>query len=213
MVRWTEAHLTATAPSDGSVAAYEAEVSSTDAQLGETLAALGYHPTGEAPYQLNLRELRGEIEEPVLPDGAGVRPVCFDDAAEVEARVALHREVWEPSRFTAEGYARLRTKPVYRPDLDLVAVTPEGDLASYCIVWWDPDTRTGEFEPVGTSSRFRRQGYGKALLLDGLRRLRAMGAMYAIVASETAPERWPSRRLYASAGFQIVTRFETWVRL
>lgn len=211
MIRWAEAHLTATAPEAEPITTFRAEeVPSASARLKEALAVAGYRPAGQPEFQLNAREVRGDIEAPRVPAGTVVRPVRVDDPAEVEARVALHLEVWDPSRFSIEGYARLRAQPVYRPDLDLVAVTPEGELASYGIVWWDPDTRTGEFEPVGTAARFRRQGYGKALLLEGLRRLRVLGATDALVISSTASEFAPSRFLYASAGFRAVVQFETW---
>ena len=205
MVGWAEAHL-------GAGSLFRTEAPSCDMNLHAGLRSAGYRPTSSAPYCLHAQKLDALIPEPTLPDGAMVRPVRVDDAEEIDARVALHREVWEPSRFTVDGYARLRTKPVYRSDLDMVAVTPEGDLASYCIVWWDPETRTGEFEPVGTSARFRRQGYGRALMLEALRRLRALGAEHAIVVSATADASKPARRLYASVGFSIVTRFEFWER-
>ncbi|HWV24668.1 MAG TPA: GNAT family N-acetyltransferase [Thermomicrobiales bacterium] len=214
MVRWAEAHLRATSAPDETVTAFEVmEVPSTDDRFKKTLAALGYRIVdGDVAFQLGLRDLRGDISEPTLPSGAEIRPVRVEDAAEVEARVALHQDVWKPSRFSVEGYARLRSKPVYRPDLDLVAVAPDGELASYCVVWWDPTTQTGEFEPVGTASRFRRQGYGRALLLDALRRLQALGGADALVISETGPERAPSRSLYASVGFEVIVRFESWER-
>jgi ribosomal protein S18 acetylase RimI-like enzyme len=91
-----------------------------------------------------------------------------------------------------------------------VAVTPAGELAAYCIVWWDPETRVGEFEPVGAAVAHRRQGYATALLREGLRRLRGLGATDAIVVSATGPEGEAARRLYASLGFGKVARFERW---
>lgn len=199
MATWAERHL-----KEGP---FHTELESDDVRPG--LERAGYQPTGEASFQLNTR-LLDDIPSPVLPAGAVVRPVRFDDRADVESRVALHREVWEPSKFSFEGYERLRQMPVYRPELDLVAVTPEGDLAAYCIVWLDEETRTGLFEPVGASVRFRRQGYGKALLFDAMRRLRDVGAVRANVVSETDAESEPARRLYASTGFETVVRFERW---
>lgn len=204
MVGWAEEHLGPGGPLRTEIAPIDT------ARHALTLA--GFRDTGDADYQLNLQSLDGPIPTPVLPRGATVRPVNFDEPAEVVARVALHREVWEPSKFNEEGYARLRQAPVYRPDLDLVAVTPEGELAAYCIVWWDPTSRSGLFEPVGAAVAHRRQGYAKALLLDGLRRLRDLGAERAVVISETAPEREPSRRLYASTGFSVAHPFEQWER-
>ncbi len=206
MVRWTEAHLGVGSPFEIE------EVPSLDMPLHAGLRSAGYRSTSTAAYCLNAQMLDAPIPEPVLPPGAMVRPVRFDDPVEIDARVALHREVWEPSRFTADGYQRLREKPVYRPDLDLVAVTPGGELASYCIVWWDPERRTGEFEPVGTASRFRRQGYGRALLLEAMRRLRTMGGKNAVVVSATQVESEPAQRLYEAVGFHRVLDFEDWER-
>jgi ribosomal protein S18 acetylase RimI-like enzyme len=203
MVRWAESHL-------GAERMALPEVPADGEWLKPVLVRAGYRPTGESEFRLNAQE-PGDIPAPTLPEGGVVRAVPADDVGEIVARVALHCEVWESSKFSVDGYARLRRQPVYRPDLDLVAVTPAGELASYGMVWWDPATRTGEFEPVGTSARFRRQGYGRAVLLEGLRRLRALGAERALVICAIEGEKWePSRRLYASVGFDIVTQFDEW---
>jgi ribosomal protein S18 acetylase RimI-like enzyme len=211
MVRWAESYLQSIA--DTPPDTLSIEVPAPDLALKAALAALGYRDTGRADFLLNHRDLRATVVPDIpLADGAVVRLVRQDDPAEVAARVELHREVWAPSRFTGDGYARLQRKPIYRPDLDLVVVTPAGELASYCIVWWDPASRTGEFEPVGTAERFRGRGYGTALMRDGLRRLHTLGAEHAIVISGTREERAPSRRLYAASGFDVAFRYETWMR-
>ena len=209
MIAWAEDHLGAS----GDVGPFTTEeLASTNAPLREAFAASGYRPTGQSDFQLNHQPLGDDLLAPELPPGGEVRPVRPDDPADISARVALHREVWESSKFTEPGYARLRGRPVYRPDLDLVAVTPAGELAAYCIVWWDPEARVGELEPVGAAVAHRRRGYGKALLRDALRRLRDLGATDAIVVSGTGPEWEASRRLYASVGFARVTLFERWER-
>jgi ribosomal protein S18 acetylase RimI-like enzyme len=128
-----------------------------------------------------------------------VRHVGGED--EWPERVATHREVWHPSRVTLEAYQRLRVTPGYTPELDLVAVTPDGTFASYCICWLDPVNRTGEFEPVGTRPAFRQQGLGKAVIAEGLRRLKAHGATDAIV--YTPHYNGSAVALYESAGFRI----------
>ena len=104
--------------------------------------------------------------------------------------------------MTLEAYRRLRQAPVYLPDLDLVAVTPEGEFASYCICWLDPQNKVGEFEPVGTRAAYRRMGIGKAVMYEGMRRLKALGAETAIVISSGSNA--ASRRLYESVGFEII---------
>lgn len=204
MIQWAEAHLGPGEP-------VRTEIAPIDVAR-DALTAAGYRDTGETDFHLNAQPLGGSLAEPELPEGAVVRPVNFDDPAEVAARVALHQEVWEPSKFSEEGYPRLRSKPIYRPDLDLVAVTPEGELAAYCIVWWDPASRTSLFEPVGAAMAHRRKGYAKALLRDALRRVRDLGGEQAYVISETNAEREPSRRLYASVGFSVLFPFAVWER-
>jgi mycothiol synthase len=150
---------------------------------------------------LHLRcELTASIAAVAAPEQVVVRPVSGDD--EYQERVDAHREVWHPSKVTLEAYQRLRSAPIYRPDLDLVAALPGGGFASYCICWLDTTNQTGEFEPVGTRPAFRGQGIGKAVIMEGLRRLRDAGARTALV--YTPRHNQPAQKLYLSAGFQIV---------
>jgi len=144
------------------------------------------------------KDLNQPVPEAVLPEGWTVRHVGGED--EFEERVALHREVWRRSKVTLDAYRRLRGVPGYTPELDLVAVSAIGTFASYCICWLDPVNRIGEFEPVGTHSAFRGRGLGKAVMLEGLRRLKAFGMQTAIVCSLGNNE--ASKRLYESLGLR-----------
>jgi mycothiol synthase len=156
--------------------------------------------------------------EPVaaLPEGWTIRSMAELTApADLEQRVALHREVWAPSRVTLESYQRLRQAEGYRPDLDLVAVSREGRFGAYCILWADDANRSGEFEPVGAHPEFRRLGLTRAVLLEGCRRLRAGGATLAIVYTGATDQLFrfnaeAARRLYLDAGFTIVNYLATW---
>ncbi|MGI8860794.1 MAG: GNAT family N-acetyltransferase, partial [Rubrobacteraceae bacterium] len=49
------------------------------------------------------------------------------------------------------------------------------------ICWFDPSSKTSLFEPVGTRADHRRKGLGLAMMLEGLRRLRALGAEDSLV--------------------------------
>ena len=92
------------------------------------------------------------------PDRWTVREVGGE--GEWEERVEVRRDVWQPSQVTLEAYRRLRAAPGYDPRLDLVAVAPDGKFDSYCICWFDPESRTGLFEPLGTRQAYRGRGLG-----------------------------------------------------
>jgi GNAT superfamily N-acetyltransferase len=78
-------------------------------------------------------------------------------------------------------YHDLQSAPLYRRDLDLVAIAADGSIASFCTIWFDDVSRTAYFEPVATVPAHRRHGLGKALLIEGLHRLQRMGCQVAFV--------------------------------
>jgi ribosomal protein S18 acetylase RimI-like enzyme len=170
-----------------------------DILLQAALLRHNYQP-GDISLLYMYRELDGIVPNPALPSGWQVRHIA--DENEFAERVAIHCDVWHPSRVTLEAYRRLRTIPGYTPELDIVAVAPDGTFASYCICWFDPLNRCGEFEPVGTHAAFRGQGIGKAVMLEGLRRLQSLGATSAIVNTNNGND--PARRLYESVGFRLI---------
>jgi len=60
-------------------------------------------------------------------------------------------------------YRNIQTAPLYRRDLDLVAVAPDGSIAAFCTIWFDDVTRSAYFEPVATVPAHQRRGLCKAL--------------------------------------------------
>jgi ribosomal protein S18 acetylase RimI-like enzyme len=68
--------------------------------------------------------------------------------------------------------------------LDLVAIATSGEVAAFTTIWYDDVTRCGYFEPVGTKPEHHRRGLARALLSEGMRRLKEMGATRAIVGGE-----------------------------
>ena len=119
-------------------------------------------------------------------------------------RVEIHREAWNPSRMTLEAYRRLREAPGYDPRLELVAVAPDGAFGSYCVCWLDPGSRTGLFEPLGAGPAYRGRGLGKAVMLEGIRGLRELGAHTALVAAVHDNE--DAKGPYESVGFETLNR-------
>ena len=146
-------------------------------------------------------DLRQDIPDAELPDGFQARHVLEHEHAE---RVSVHRDAFDPSKFTPERYARVRSMPGYNPELDLVVSTPEHTFASYCIVWLS--NGAGLFEPVGARAAHRRQGLGRAVILEGFRRLKALGASTALVGSQPK-----NRAFYESCGFRVMNQFAGYV--
>lgn len=144
-----------------------------------------------------------KIPDPVkLSNGFHLRP--SNGTLEVDAYVALHRAVFESKNMTTEWRARTLQRPEYIPDLDLVCVAPNGQLAAFCICWLDKSVNgniTGQIEPLGVHADFRKLGLGKAILAEGLKRLSEKGARNIYV--QTDNYRNAAFKLYESAGFHV----------
>ncbi len=67
-----------------------------------------------------------------------------------------------------------------RPHVDLelkiAVVAPDGHFASYCGMWYDKKAGFAVIEPVATDPDYRRMGLGRAVVLEGIRRVGTRGA-------------------------------------
>ena len=123
------------------------------------------------------RPLDGYIPDPVLPQGFAIRPMAGE--AELEAYVTLHRAAFGTGNMTVQYRRTIMSAPDFIPELDLVAVAPNGDLAALCVcqVFADDSPRAdgrkeGWTDPVATHPAYQRLGLAKALMLHGMRLLR-----------------------------------------
>lgn len=105
-----------------------------------------------------------------------------------------------------EWYFNVQRDPLYRHDLDLVVVAPTNEIASFTTIWWDETTKTGAFEPVGTVPEHQRKGLAKAMMAEGLKRLKQLGAIMAYVSSYGEA----AHATYESVGFTKYDRSELW---
>jgi ribosomal protein S18 acetylase RimI-like enzyme len=155
------------------------------------------------------RPVRDPLPLVIMPIGYSVRAV--DPSVDLSARVAVHRSAFDETSLTVSRYRRAVESASYRPDLDLVAVTPDGTFAAFCLIWYDEENRIGTFEPVGTHAAHRRKGLARAVMVEGLRRLAALGAETALV--NTFYEDTPAVALYESLGFREIDRFYAWTKI
>ena len=175
-----------------------------DAEVLEALVRHGFEKPGEVMHFF-VRDLLTAPELPRLPEGFHYRTV---EDADVPERVAIHRDVWAPSRVTEESYANVRATWPYRPALDCVVEAPDSRFAAYAHLWPDDENSVGELEPVGVRDDFRRRGLGAAVCTFALRRWHEEGGREAIVycLSDEA------RALYESIGFRKHATLVTYSR-
>ncbi len=179
-----EAHLAVTRP-DGR-RELTVWVPAAETLQQDLVRSRGYRQSGSAEHQWR-RDLSAPVPEPVVPAGYTVR--SLGDGLELLERcyasgLGFHDgdiRVAVDNRDDASWYRNIQRAPLYRRDLDLVAVGRDGAIAAFCTIWFDDVTRSGCFEPVATVPAHRRRGLAATLLTEGLRRLRHMGATTAFV--------------------------------
>ncbi|WP_257004085.1 GNAT family N-acetyltransferase [Streptomyces sp. SA15] len=99
----------------------------------------------------------------------------------------------------------------YRPELDLVVVSPAGDVVAYCQGWYDETNGIGEFEPVGTHPDHRRLGLARAVCTAVLHAFARAGGHRAVVYSRGDAAHPVPKRLYESMDFSVYSRTYTYV--
>lgn len=184
-----------------------AGVSSDDDELIRYLPDAGYHPGAEMfQFEWNLEQT--EVPAPVLPPGWALRPVSGEEEADAR-RTASHLAF--ASTMTdeehLERYLRFMRSPVYVPERDLVAVAPDGTIASF-MVWWPDDSGIAQIEPFGTHPDFQGRGIGRALIHHGLGQMRESGMRLVRVCTEVTRD--PANRFYPGVGFDVVGRLVSW---
>jgi GNAT superfamily N-acetyltransferase len=206
MVTWAEDHL-ACANSAGErqleIFVYEYDV--TRQQL---LVQRGYSqlPDGGVIRRLHLPE--HPLDPPLIAPGYTIRTTHPDDLADCQRIADLLNAAFNRTFHNALEYQNFtRLAPSFCPTLDLVAVAPAGLFAAYVGIPYDKANRHGIFEPVCTHPDHRLRGLARTLMIEGLQRLRAMGATDATV--ETG-DMIPANRLYDSIGFCEVCKGHVW---
>jgi ribosomal protein S18 acetylase RimI-like enzyme len=179
-----------------------------DTRRVEALGRRGYTP-GDGGNTRLWQRLDSETGASPLPPGFLLGHVETTD--DMRRRAFVETSSFDYEGVTAESWRLLTQRlPHYRPELDLIAATPDGTGASACTVWYDETTLCGEFEAVGTSKPYQRRGLGRAVILEGLRRLRRLGAAQAVV--QTQITNTAAIALYQSCGFEVVGEDRAWTR-
>jgi len=148
------------------------------------------------------RPLNVPIEEFPFPPGFSVR--CATGESEVEALVTLHRAAFGTDNMTVEERLAIMRAPQYVPELDLVAIAPNGELSAFCICGFEDDDQqmVGYTDPIGAHPRYQKIGLGKAIVSAGLQALKERGATVAELG--TSSENLPMQKLAERLGFVCI---------
>jgi mycothiol synthase len=155
------------------------------------------------------RSLKEPIPEPKLPEGFILRH--SQGAPDAQAWVEMHNQSfidhWNYHPSTIEEHIHWLGDPNYQPELDLIAVAPDGTFAAFCLcyIFSEENARNerkdGWIGSLGTRRGFRRRGLGRAMLLAGMQRLKASGMETAKLGVDTQNPNGAGK-LYESVGFR-----------
>jgi GNAT superfamily N-acetyltransferase len=183
------------------------------AWVGETDRVLITH-LERSRYQRASTDLRyewaltGDLPEPRLPRGWELRHVTGEHEAD-NRRTASHAafESTMSEDMHLSRYLTFMRSQAYVPEHDLVAVAPDGRIASF-MVWWADESGVAQIEPFGTHPGFQRHGVGRALLYHGLHEMRRSGMRLARVI--TNDWRHDATSFYEGVGFDMVGSVSWW---
>jgi GNAT superfamily N-acetyltransferase len=183
-------------------------VPATDHQRQAHLASRGFKKSDGPEFQ-RRRVIGPPVTNAPVPADYTIRAV--GDETDLPARSWVSWKAFHPDepddRYQGwEWYRNVQRVPLYRRDLDIVAVAPGGEHAAFCTAWLDDVTRTVVFEPVGTHPQHRQRGLGKAVMAEALRRAERLGATLATVGAYSPA----ANALYTAMGFVDYDLSEPW---
>src|SRR5262245_19815435 len=189
----------------------------TDERRLELLRARGYRRIDRGSVHLQ-RHLR---DETVLPPRLPSDDLRFVDGHnfDVDERVAMHVDAWShlehlgidaTSSFDHVRFLRLASSPVYRPELDIAVVSPDGTYISGATCWVDAASGVGLTEPVGTRVEWRGKGLSRAVNLEGVRRMQELRMHTAVI--QTADFNLSAQATYLGSGYVLVDRDHWWAK-
>lgn len=176
-----------------------------DTDLLSLVKERGYRKV-EEDWDYDQEYIVKDVPGPDLPAGYSIKSMAEIDDLEGRGRAfGLGFDHPEPIHWApVHVYRELQMAPDYRKDLDICVVSPDGEIVSFCIMWYDAVNRIASLEPVGTVPEHRRLGLAREAIREGLRRVSALGAERAIVGG--------GQRYYESIGFEKTIMCYGWVK-
>ncbi|MDP3488188.1 MAG: GNAT family N-acetyltransferase [Bacillota bacterium] len=178
-------------------------ISESDDEFRQIARDLGF-TEGEKPEYMSTMHNPDVLPEISLPAGYSIVSM-----AEENDLHKINRVLWrgfnhpgEPPESEIPGRIKSQSGPDFRRDITLAVKAPNGNFVSYCGMWYTPDIDYAVVEPVATDPDYRRMGIGKAVVLEGIRRCFAEGAVAVYVGS--------GQQFYFDIGFKPIAATRRW---
>jgi ribosomal protein S18 acetylase RimI-like enzyme len=212
MLAWAEEHLAAGGSTGTGRTARRLRtfVYDNDPPRRELLQRRGYaESSSRGVIRRSCFDGRSRPRPDLAPDHRirATRPGDEEDARRIA--VLLNAAFGRDFHTAAEYLVFTSHAPSFRSDLDLVAEAPDGTFAAYAGLPYDDVNRRGIFEPVCAHPEHRRKGLARDLMLEGMRRLEAIGAADITVETGDAAA---ANRLYDALGFHERVSGAVWTR-
>ncbi|MBP7998885.1 MAG: GNAT family N-acetyltransferase [Chloroflexi bacterium] len=209
MIIWAEENLTE-AKREGTGRQIHFFVFEYDAHRQRLLSERGYEKMNYGGVTRQLRFGHMPLPQPELSAGYTLRTTNPEDPNDAQQIANLLNVAFKRTFHNAGEYQQFTRRAIcFHQELDLVAVAPDGYFAAYVGVPYDEKNRRGMFEPVCTHPEHQQKGLAKALMQEGLLRLKQWGAQTVVV--ETG-DMIPANRLYTSMGFTEIYKGYEWKR-
>ena len=142
------------------------------------------------------------------PIGFEIRPITKSD---YEQQALLIQRVFGHGEWFNTGILEwLSNCSFHVPELDLVMVTPDNTIASFCTFRMDTHSKIMSLEPMGTNPDYRNRGLAKAILSEGIKRASKYNPpFYYIDGAAATPA---ANRLYDTTGFSTKFAINSWTK-
>lgn len=214
MIAWAETHLSApveNTSNDGHARQLDIDVYEYDSPRQRLLEKRGYEKMTLGGVFRRLRFGKKPLPQPAIAEGYIVRTTRPNDPSDAQHIADILNAAFNRSFHTGKEVLNFMThSPSFSHDLDLAAEAPDGSFAAYISLTYEPVNRYGVLEPVCTHPDHQRKGLARALILQGLRRIRAMGAMDVYVGTGHGRA---ANHLYEAVGFDEAYTSYVWRRV
>ncbi|MFX0124339.1 MAG: GNAT family N-acetyltransferase [Candidatus Hodarchaeota archaeon] len=207
MIEWIEQHFKKIKKKQEKKEKLSINILEGNPQRETLLTELGYRYEEIYGYY-RIRKGNSAITDYPCPENFEIRTIERTDYVQLASlirRVFGHGE-W----FTEEVLEWITQCSFYQEELDLVAVTPDGTIASFCTFRVDPKSKIISLEPMGTNPDFRRLGLGKTIITEGIKRSMKFNPPFFYI--DGAANNPAANRLYDVTGFLEKYAINSWIK-